>query len=349
MNSMIILFLIIYNGCLKISGIEVNDLFLKSTLMMSMAWFVIVNPQSGGGKSSRKWPKIEAALHRQGIVFSVAFTREQGDAIKLVRAAIESGYRQIVAVGGDGTVNEVANGILKQQTVPSNEILLASIPIGSGNDWARMYGLPKNYERAIHLLKNPVTFIQDAGKISWTASPEKQVRYFNNIAGFLFEAFLTEKTLSVNKSGFTGQFVYLISLLKYMFRFKASEVFVKGDNFSEKGNLLLVTVGIGRYNGGGMNLVPRSLPNDGLLDITVADEISAGEILRNILKIYNGKIYSHPKIRHYQSRTLSFDGPAVLKIEADGEVLDSVPVKIEILPLALQIVVPHTYSIAETS
>ncbi|MEZ4774122.1 MAG: diacylglycerol kinase family lipid kinase [Bacteroidia bacterium] len=317
--------------------------------MTLSAWYFIVNPQSGGGKCARKWPKIEQILQRMGIDFSVAFTREQGDAIELVKAAVEKGYRRFVAVGGDGTVNEAANGILSQEVVASDQIMLASIPIGSGNDWARMYGLPKNYQRAVQLLQNPQTFLQDAGKITWTNASVPKVRYFNNIAGFLFETFLTEKTLSINKSGFTGQFVYLISLLKYMFQFQASAVTVRGDDFLEQKKLLLVTVGIGRYNGGGMNLVPLSLPDDGLLDITIADDVSAGEILRNILKIYNGKIYTHPKIRHFRSRTLWFEGPPELKIEADGEVLDSVPVKIEILPRALRVVVPLSYQVSQTS
>ncbi|MDX2248448.1 MAG: diacylglycerol kinase family lipid kinase [Bacteroidia bacterium] len=306
-------------------------------------WFVVVNPQSGGGKAKRKWPMISTALGKAGILFASVFTQKQEDAITLVKRAIEKGYRRVIAVGGDGTVSEVINGILSQKTVPGDQVVFAVIPIGSGNDWARMYGISRNPHKSILLLQNPVIVVQDAGRITWVNSPEQKVRYFNNIAGFLFEAFLTEKTLSVNKTGVAGQFVYLLSLLKYMFRFRSSEITVNGDDFSEKGVRLLVTAGICRYNGGGMSLVPLSLPGDGFLDITVADEIPPWEILRNILKIYNGKIYTHPKIRHYRTRSLFFEDSGGLPVEADGEVLAPGPVKIELLPQALRIVVPPDF------
>ncbi|MEZ4828838.1 MAG: diacylglycerol kinase family lipid kinase [Bacteroidia bacterium] len=310
-----------------------------------MKWFFVVNPQSGGGKAAREWSKIERILVRENLSFEAAFTRSPGDALRLVAEAVEKGFRGIVAVGGDGTVSETANGILIQRKIPSDQILFACIPMGSGNDWARMYGIPRNYEQAIGLLRKPFTFTQDIGRITWLDSPGQQIRYFNNIAGFLFEAFLTEKTLHVDKSGVKGQFVYILALLKYMFRFRASQVTLRGDDFSESGPRLLITVGIGKYNGGGMSLVPRSLPHDGLLDITVADDMPAWEILRNILKIYNGNIYRHPKIRHYRSRSVWIDGDAGLKTEADGELLGTIPVKIDLIPQALCVVVPPSFSI----
>ena len=155
---------------------------------MAVKWTVIHNPKSCSGKGAKHWPEIERLLQSAAVEFEVLQTDYAGHAILLAKDAIAGGARHLIAVGGDGTVNEVLNGIFQQSDVPSTEIVLTQIPIGTGNDWRRTVGIPKDYAGCVKLLSGWKEIRQDVGVVEWKTEQGTQRRYFDNVAGMGFEA-----------------------------------------------------------------------------------------------------------------------------------------------------------------
>ena len=180
---------------------------------MNNKWCVIVNPQAGNGTAKKHWPKLKILLQHHLGDIEVRFTEAPQHGIKLTEEAIRDGYRQLLAVGGDGTNHETINGILRQQICSSEKILYGLIPIGTGNDWRRAYRIPKNMEYWVSQIARKHTVLQDAGKISYQSGDQKQNRYFTNVAGLAYDAFIVHY-LSQNPSAVTNKFVYLYSIFK---------------------------------------------------------------------------------------------------------------------------------------
>ena len=162
---------------------------------LSKPWLVIVNPHAGGSKAKTDWPQIRKHLTEAGFLFDSYFSEYPHHAIELVKNLIsEKKYTQVIAVGGDGTLNEVINGVFHQQTVPPADVHVGLITIGTGNDWGRMYALPKNYEGQIEILKKGHFLLQDVGQVHYSHDTQKTSRYFVNIAGMGFDALVAKKT-----------------------------------------------------------------------------------------------------------------------------------------------------------
>ena len=146
-------------------------------------WFAIVNPVAGSGRGLTDWPQISKLLRDHHIVPEYAFTERKYHAIELAVEAVNNGFRKIVVVGGDGTIHEVVNGLFIQKVVPTQDVLLSVIAVGTGNDWIRMFGIPRKYSEAIRAIVEGHSFLQDVGKISYYQSSYKQTRYMANVAG----------------------------------------------------------------------------------------------------------------------------------------------------------------------
>ena len=150
--------------------------------MTNEEWFVIVNPNAGRRKGEKDWLEIAGHLTKAGIKFTNVFTEHKNHAVNLTRKYIEAGYKNIIVVGGDGTLNEVVNAVFLQKQYSSTDITLAMIPVGTGNDWCRMFGIPLNYKQAIGFITRGKTFVQDAGKVTFHSSDDLlKTRYFINI------------------------------------------------------------------------------------------------------------------------------------------------------------------------
>ena len=130
-------------------------------------WFVIVNPVAGGGRGLDHFPQISRYLRDAQILCEPVFTEHKFHATELTVSAVKEGYRNIIVVGGDGTLHEVVNGLFIQQVVPPSEVLLAVIAVGSGNDWIRMFGIPQNCADAIRAIREEHSFLQDVGVVSY--------------------------------------------------------------------------------------------------------------------------------------------------------------------------------------
>jgi YegS/Rv2252/BmrU family lipid kinase len=299
---------------------------------------VIVNPNAGNGKGKKDWDKISDLLNNAGLSFDVAFTERKGHAINLTLEALSLGFRKIVTVGGDGTLNEVVNGVFTNKTCATAEIVLASIPVGTGNDWGRMFGIPLNYEKAINIIINNKTLLHDIGTISFYNGTEKETRYFINIAGLGFEAVVVRKTNIQKDKGHGGKLIYFYNLLTSLLSYKNTRAEITIDGEITHADVFSLNVGNGRYCGGGMRQTPRAVPTDGWLDVTIINGMGKFEIIRNLRILYNGRILQHPKIDGYKCKNIKVSSAAAMYAEADGESLGQTPAEFGIIPDALKIV-----------
>ena len=311
---------------------------------MTNRWFVIVNPVSGGGKGLEDFPKISHLLRENGIEHDPAFTEYRYHATELTVEAINSGYRKIIVVGGDGTLNEVVNGLFIQKQCEPKEILLAVIAVGTGNDWVRTFGTPRNYTAAIRAIKEGGTFLQDVGKVTYTESKVEQSRYIANVAGLGFDADVIEIFNDLKHRGYKGAWLYIYSLLKGYLKLKPFGVRIEVDGKEVYHNLLFsIAVGICKYNGGGIQQLPKAVADDGLLDVTLIKPLHWWHVVFRARRLFNGEIYSIGHIQHAQGKRVRIEASPNILLETDGELHGGTPVTIEVVPKAVQIVVTKEF------
>ena len=266
-------------------------------------WLVIVNPNAGNGMGKKDWEKISAFLKKEGLLFIVNFTESKGHAIDLTQKAISDGFRKIITVGGDGTLNEVVNGVFKNNSCLTTDVALALIPVGTGNDWGRMFGIPLDYEKAVRIIKDDKRMLHDVGQVSFYNGNVKSNRYFINIAGLGFESVVVKKTNFQKEKGHGGKLIYFYNLLTSLLSYKNTKAEINIDGEIIHADIFSLNVGNGRYCGGGMRQTPRALPDDGLLDVTIINGMGKFEIIRNLKILYDGTILRHPKIDGYKQNS----------------------------------------------
>ena len=299
------------------------------------AWFFIVNPVSGNGKGRKRWPIVEKELTANGFDFEHVFSEFDGHAKALAQAANSKGYRKLIAVGGDGTIHHMVNGIMAQTSVTPKDIALGVIPIGTGNDWIRTYDIPKESKAAIALLKTAGRKLQDVGRIRFKSAPEQDV-YFNNLAGIGFDAEVVNRS---HKFKSLGGLAYLVSAFLTLLGFKRFHTEISGEFENLQGSVLMVLVGLCRYSGGGMQLTSQPDPADGLFDISMAKDFGIWDLLPRIMQLFSGKITNHPKVETLKSPHLKIGVEhQALRVQADGELIGFGDVELEIMPKALQVI-----------
>lgn len=304
-----------------------------------MEWFVIVNPNAGKRKGEKDWIEIAALLTEAGIKFVTVFTEHRGHAVLLTRKYIENGYRNIIVVGGDGTLNEVVNGIFTQAHVPTNKVVLAMIPVGTGNDWCRMFNIPNDYKKAIKLITKKKIFIQDTGTIKYISSEgSEKTRYFINMAGMGFDALVAKKTNTQKDLGKSNPMSYVVNIVSSLFLYTSTKVTILLDGKKIASDIFSMSVGICQYNGGGMKQAPGALPDDGLFDMTLIKPIGKFKIIRNIIKLFDGSFTRLPEVSTFRSSKIIIHSEPRMFMEADGESLGHTPFVFNILPQSLYVV-----------
>lgn len=304
-----------------------------------MEWFVIVNPNAGKRKGEKDWLEIAAQLTAAGIEYISVFTEHRGHGVVLSRKYIENGYRNIIVVGGDGTLNEVVNGIFTQSHVPTNEITLAMIPVGTGNDWCRMFNIPNDYKGAIKLIVKPKIFVQDTGTIKYISSTGSEItRYFINMAGMGFDALVAKKTNKQKDQGKSNPMSYVVNILSSLFLYTNTKVNILLDGEKVVSDIFSMSVGICQYNGGGMKQAPGALPDDGLFDLTLIKPIGKFKIIRNIIKLFDGSFTRLPEVSTYRSSKIIIHSDPPMYLEADGESLGHTPFVFTIAQRSLNVV-----------
>lgn len=306
-------------------------------------WMIIVNPAAANGKLGRLWPAIEARLSQRIEQYEVAQTQHRGHGTSLAVAAIENGYRHIIAAGGDGTNHEVANGILQQQMTPSQDIFYTLLPIGTGNDWIRTHRIPPKLEQWLDMLDEGFCTQQEVGLVRYWQNDEQYQRYFVNVAGMAYDGFVVRYGEQW-RSWIRNRFFYLLLILRCLFKYRLTRGLIQIDGKTVEDRFYTINVGICRYSGGGMQLVPQADPQDGWLALTYAGPVSKLGVLLNTWRFYNGSIGEHPKIEVSQARCIQVNAPAGeegIPLEADGEFLGYSPAEFSIIEKALTVIVPR--------
>lgn len=295
-------------------------------------WFVIINPTSGNGSAKKKWPIIKRLLGQYAFDFNYAFTEYSGHAQLLVQQAIKQNITKIISVGGDGTIHGIVNGIMEQTIITSPSIKVGVIPIGTGNDWIKTHNIPKNIDAAIQIIKKGNSSSQDLGKITFINSSISSV-YFNNLAGMGFDGFVVSK---VAKYKHFGAIAYLYGSIISLFSFNNfnSEVTINNDVIKSK--TLMILIGLCKYSGGGMQLTDSPNPFDGLFDISIVENFSKFDIIKNLPKLFNGKINTLKKVQRLKTTAvkIQIDQYELPFIQADGELLGKADINITIIPKA---------------
>ncbi|WP_406685314.1 diacylglycerol kinase family lipid kinase [Seonamhaeicola sp. MEBiC1930] len=298
----------------------------------SKQWFVIINPTSGNGKAKQKWPEIKRLLHHYKFDFEFAFTEYSKHSVSLVQKALKNSFKHIICVGGDGTLHNTINGIMNQSEIPSSAINIGVIPIGTGNDWIKTHAIANHIESAIKIISEGYIAYQDLGKIEFENSNKPSV-YFNNLAGIGFDGYVVSKVERYKK---WGALAYLFGALSGIFSFNNFESKVTINSKEISGKTLMILVGLCKYSGGGMRLTDSPNPFDGLLDISIAQNLNKFEIITNLPRLFNGKITKHKKVKTLKTDALKIevDENKLPFIQADGELIGTGNFKVSILAKA---------------
>jgi len=306
-------------------------------------WFIIINPVSGNKKGLNLWRrKIEAALIENKITYRPVFTEYPKHATFLVKQAIKEGFRHVLTIGGDGTYNEVINGIMEQNIIPSTDIIFTGIPAGTGNDWVRTMGLTQCPDTIIGLLTAGKIYTQDIGIATYHVDKQLQQRYFLNVAGLGFDAYVNYRMQ--NNSQKFGQLTYLFELIRSMFSYQFVPAIVRWKQQIISSAVYTVSVGICPYYGGGVKIAPNAIPNDGLFDVTLAKDLTKWELVKEIRNMYSGDFLGHPKVMDFRTDSLTIDSQTSGHLQLDGELAGETPITLKIIPKALNVLIPRDHT-----
>ncbi len=293
---------------------------------------VIVNPIAANGKVGRRWPQVKEFLEKKGVPFSFALTRYPAHAITLAAEAVEKGFKVIIAFGGDGTLNEVINGVFRQG--PSTEVTLGAIPGGTGSDFTRSLGLPRDPIKALEKILEGQTIRVDLGEIKCFKEGRPEKRYFINVAGLGFDAVVAERTNRAPKI-FGGTIPYLYNLLLTLITYRSLPFKITIDSLHIELKAYLVVVANGKYFAGGMFVAPGAVLDDGKFYVAIGEDMSRLEFLSLVPRVYKGTHINHPKVKVYEAQTVEISSDAILFIEAEGETVGTAPATFNIYPRAV--------------
>jgi len=298
---------------------------------------IIVNPASAGGKTNRLWPEMASTIRAHFGPFAVAFTRGPGDGERIAGDEARQGRKFIIACGGDGTISEVANGILASGAAAE----LGILPCGTGSDFRRSLNIPARLADAAQALRTGRRRRIDVGQVRYmTEKGRMEQRYFVNVASFGMSSKVIER--SKQSSELLGsKLSFAAATVQTALTFTKPEVWLEVDGHPVRRlRIANVCVSNGRYFGGGMKIAPDAKLNDGLFDVVAIGDLSRMEILANAYRLYTGTHLSLEKVGAARSARVKAgcvsDGVTV-PIEVDGEVLGQLPASFEILPTALTV------------
>ncbi len=301
-------------------------------------WLVVLNPHAGSGRGKKDQSEIQKRLQKAGFDFDLVISEYPRHIIALTVQAIDKGYRNLIVAGGDGSLNEVVNGIFQQSACPPEVITVGMIPVGTGNDWIKTFGIPNNYKKAVKTLIKAETIRQDIGCISYSVDGQMQHCYFANMAGFGFDALVAEKTNTLKNKGRSGIILYLQALTSSFWQFKTPQITVLADGQEIHELIFSVSLGIGKFNGGGMMQAPHAVPTKGFFQVTIIKKIGIWGILRNLTRLYSGEFIKDYRVSTFQAKNVSIYASHNIAGEADGESLGDNKFEISILSQKLSVI-----------
>ncbi len=283
---------------------------------------LIANPQAGGGRGKQVFKRACRLLEAAGWEFVPHLTRQPGEAQRLTSEALAAGSKLVVACGGDGTINEVVNGLRGSQAN------LGIIPAGRGNDLARALGISRRVAAACAILQRGRTRRIDTISLG--------DRLFCVAAGLGLAAQVNQ----LSNQGYRGRgpIPYLLPLRRVLREYPFPQFQLEYDDGSYEGELTLLAVANTLYYGGGMKIAPTAQPDDGLLDICLVEKISKVNILCTLPSLFRGNLLDKPFVKHFRSKSLKVYSPRPLPIFADGEFFQSTPAEFRVNPVSLRVI-----------
>ncbi|MGH2418032.1 MAG: diacylglycerol/lipid kinase family protein [Candidatus Limnocylindria bacterium] len=298
---------------------------------MPHAPLVIVNPAAGGGTPARAMPWLRERLGTRPEA-RIEVTARPGDAEALAADADRVGHDRVIAIGGDGTVQEVVNGLLAA-SAPAE---LGIVPLGSGNDLARSLGLPAELASAWRVAIGSETRAIDVAR---ARNGDGTERWFASAGGIGFDAQVAAAMIA--RGGWqAGRAGYLFTTLAELRRFSNRRVRLTIDGISSEHDVLLVAIANGAYYGGGMRIAPDARPDDGFLDVCVVGDISRITAIRQLPNLYRGTHVRHAQVSMHRGRSIEVDGDGATRVHLDGEPFGSLPLRVSLVPGALRVATP---------
>ena len=298
---------------------------------------LIANPASGNRQGEQRLAEAKSHLEALGHSVAAKLTKAPGHAADLA-GAVATRYGIIAALGGDGTVNEVANGLMA--IGPSERPALAVLPVGTGNDVARTFGLAK-FGTALDALANGSTRTLDVIRVQLMLHGKTVTRHALLFAAAGFAAEVIRKTGPRVKRIFGRRFSYSVGFFRALAGFRAPKFSVKWDGGEKQERLFQVCAGNTEFGGGVMRISPGAKPDDGLLNISLVGELSRLGIVRRFPGILSGRYVEDKRVDYFTGKRLEIDAEPVAEIQADGDIIGTTPAVIELLPGALRLVTPE--------
>jgi len=298
-----------------------------------------VNPASAGGSTGKQWPEIAHRAAARGLVGDALISEDAGHLASLARDAVQDGAELVVAVGGDGTVNEVVNGIAETEGVA-----LAVIPRGTGRDFVRTHGIPGHLDHAVDVAASGATKEIDLGLVTYRTWAGADARgYFANVASAGISGAIAKRTNESSKA-LGGRLSYYWATVAVFARWQTGEMRLTVDEEVRGGRMIDVVVANGRYLGGGMMMCPEAEPDDGLFDVLVIGDVTRRDLVFTLPKVYRGRHLPHPRLEPLRGRVVAIETEEPLPVELDGEQPGTTPVRFEIVPKALRVRIPAATS-----
>ena len=300
--------------------------------------FFVVNKTAGGGRAGKVWEKVHKLIDREIGDTEFAYTDSQGHGMILAADALKDGYEMIVAVGGDGTINEVVNGFFEDGHPLVDNPVLGLLPAGTAGDFVRSLQFPKPFQERIKRLMGKKTRRVDIGKVKYQSLDGLDLeRYFVNIAGCGLPGELVDEIRKVPRA-YGGKVAYLMGLVKALRSHRNADLTLIIDNCEpiEKKSLCTV-VANGQYFGSGMHIAPDAIIDDGWLDVVLIGDVGISELVRRIPQIYWGNIRNHPQVEVYRAKTLQVSAEDRVLLDMDGEQQGVLPATYSVLSKGLRL------------
>lgn len=300
--------------------------------------FFIVNPLAGHGRGKKVWDRYHKSIIKRWGRCDFEYTNSRGHGIILTTEALRKGYEMIVAVGGDGTVNEVLNGFFEDGQPVSREAVLGIIPAGTGGDFIRSIDFPTNFADRMRLIGGRETRKIDIGHVTFrTLDGVPQARYFINVAGCGLPGELVDEISKMPRT-FGGKVAYLLGLAKALQSHQNAKLTVKIDACAAiTKKALCGVISNGQYFGSGMHIAPDAIVDDGWFDFILIGDIKVSVLLRNLPQLYWGNIRNHPSVEVYRAKRVQIMAEREVLLDMDGEQTGRLPATYEIFPKAVRI------------
>jgi YegS/Rv2252/BmrU family lipid kinase len=289
----------------------------------------LVNPASANGSTAKRWPKLRERARELGLLGDELLSERPGQLTELAASVAGEG-RLIVVVGGDGTMNEVANGLA------GTGAEIAVLPNGTGQDFGRTHGIPTKFDEAVAVALEGLPREIDLGRAVFD---DESSRVFANVGSAGMSGAVAQRANSMSKA-LGGRATFYYALTREFLAWKNTEVTVTSDAGERRGRMHDVIVANGRWHGGGMKLAPDAEADDGLFDVVLIGDVTKLDFATTSPRLYSGGHVKHPRVDVLRTASLEINSAVPLPVELDGEVSGTTPVRFEVVPAALRLRVP---------